>query len=67
MRIDSKTKKSVMEHIKKHNEYPATKGDIIESCNEMSDVPKEERKWIEKSLPDRTYEESNEVIRALGW
>lgn len=67
MGIDTKTKKSVIEHIKEHNDYPATKGNLVEACNGMSEFTKDQKRWFEKTLPDKKYENPNEVIKALGW
>lgn len=62
----SKTpKKEMEEHIRKHLTYPATKKALVEACNRMSDVPKADRDWFEKNLPDRTYKTADEVIKAL--
>jgi hypothetical protein len=30
--------KEIKEHIKKHADYPATKSDLMNACNMMSDV-----------------------------
>jgi hypothetical protein len=58
-------KKEVIEHIRVHADYPATKKQLIEWCNNMSDVPKEDREWFKKNLPERTYYSAEEVIKAL--
>jgi len=54
-----------LEHLQKHIVYPATKKEIIEACNTMMDVPKKEKEWFEKNLPDWTYRNADEVIRAI--
>jgi len=60
-----KISKEIREHIKKHADYPATKADIVKACNLMSDVSSEDKKWFEKTLPEGTYNNSNEVLKAL--
>lgn len=57
--------KGVLEHAKRHVEYPTTKKKILEACNKFSDVPKEEKEFFEKNLPDRTYKSPVEVFGAL--
>jgi len=57
--------KSVLEHAKKHVDYPATKKQLMEACNNFSDVPAAEKNWFAKTLPDRTYKNANEVISSL--
>ncbi len=57
--------KSVLEHAKKHVTYPASKKDLMEACNNFSDVPTAEKNWFNNNLPDRTYKSANEVVSAL--
>src|SRR3990170_6147170 len=57
--------KEVMEHLQKHIVYPTTKKEIIEACNMMSDVSKEDKERFERNLPDWNYRNSDEVIRAV--
>ncbi len=57
--------KSVLEHAKKHVTYPASKKDLMEACNNFSDVPAAEKNWFNNNLPDRTYKSANEVVSAL--
>ena len=52
-------------HITKHIEYPATKTQIIEACNNMSDISEADKAWFAKTLPDKKYNSSGEVIKAL--
>lgn len=52
-------------HIREHMEYPATKKQIIEACNRMSDVPAADRDWVEKKLPEKKFKNADEVIKAL--
>ena len=57
--------KTGLEHLKNHVEYPATKNDIVTACNNLSDVPKADKDWFEKNLPDRTYKNAEEVLTAI--
>jgi hypothetical protein len=54
----------VSEHLG-HVSYPTTKKDLIKACNKMSDVPKADKEWFERSLPDRTYGKPEEVLGTL--
>lgn len=58
-------KKVVSQHLREHIVYPANKQKIMEACNKMEDVPKEDKEWFERDLPDRTYNNADEVIDAL--
>ncbi len=57
--------KSILEHAKKHVEYPTTKKKLMEACNNFSDIPKEESEYFAKNLPEKIYKEPIDVFRAL--
>lgn len=53
-------------HLEEHIQYPATKKELMDACMEMSDVPKADKEWLAKTLPDGTYMDAGEVKMALG-
>ncbi len=59
------TKEEVKTHIKEHLEYPATKEQLIQACNNMGEVPKSDKEWFETNLPEGTYQNADEVITAV--
>lgn len=61
--------KKVITHLNEHQDFPATKQELVEACNnlEMDGVTPEDKKWFEDHLPEGTYQSSDDVIRALGW
>jgi hypothetical protein len=52
-------------HIKNHITYPASKQQVVAACNNMSDVPSEDKAWVSKSLPDQTFRAPEDVVTAL--
>lgn len=52
-------------HLQKHVVYPASKKEIIEACNNMTDVPQTDKTYFEMYLPDWNYRNSGEVIRGI--
>lgn len=54
-----------LDHLKHHVQYPGNRAAITAACSNMSDVPKEDRDWFMKSLPDGTYNGPDDVMRAL--
>lgn len=54
------------EHVREHMEYPGTKQQLVERCEEMSDVPPEEKDWFIANLPEGTYDSAEDVLAALG-
>ena len=56
---------AVLKHAKKHVKYPATKKDLVEACNNFSDVPSAEKEWVVNNLPAKTYKSASEVMEAL--
>ncbi len=59
-------KKELMDHLKNHVMYPATKRTIVEMCNNMQHVPSETRSWVEEELPEGNYKSADEVVQSLG-
>ncbi len=57
--------KTDLEHIKRHITYPANKTQVIQACNNMTDVPSADKEFVTKSLPDQTYKGPEDVVRAL--
>jgi len=56
----------VVTHLQEHiKEWPASKQDIIQSCNMISDIPEEERKWVMENLPDKIYNSPDEALMEL--
>jgi len=52
-------------HIKNHVKYPASRQQVVEACNNMSDVPSQDKDWVSKSLPEQTYRAPEDVVNAL--
>lgn len=57
---------NAMMHLKDHQKYPATKAELVESCNQLSDFSDEDKKHFMDSLPEGTYNSAEEVMKALG-
>ncbi len=56
---------SFLKHTKNDVPYPATKTQLVEACNGMSDVPAVDREYFRKKLPDGKYGKPEEVLNAL--
>lgn len=57
--------KGTIEHLKEHQEYPATKKELVAACNNLSDFSEEDKKFFTNHLTDKTYDSADEVIEAL--
>ncbi len=57
--------KTELEHIKRHINYPASKNQVIQACNNMMDVPSADKEFVTKSLPEQTFKGPEDVVRAL--
>lgn len=66
MKKEPMTKKEMIKHFQEHIDYPATKREIVKACGGMMDISNMDRKLIEKNLPDRVYNNSNEVMKVLN-
>lgn len=58
--------RDTLDHLN-HVVYPASKQDLVEACNKMSDVPESDKKWFTENLPNRVYGNASEVKEALGF
>lgn len=54
------------DHLKTHQTYPATKAELVATCNSLSDFSEEDKKEFEENLPEGNYESAEEVMKALG-
>ena len=52
-------------HLKTHVSYPANKAQIIAACRGAHEGRSADEAWIEKVLPETTYNNPNEVLAAL--
>jgi hypothetical protein len=62
-----KDMKNAIGHLKSHQTFPATRDELVKTCNELSDFSAEDKKWFEDNLPEREYKSAEEVVGALGW
>jgi len=44
--------------------YPASKAEVV---SRIKGVKADDKKWVEETLADKTYNSSDEVATALGW
>ncbi len=57
----------VKTHIRKHVKYPAQKSDVLIACKGKREAKAADMKWVEATLPDKTYDTAKDVEEALGW
>lgn len=58
--------KNAIDHLKTHQKYPATKEDLVKSCNDLQDFPEDDKKWFIETLPEGTYNSAKDVLTALA-
>mgnify|MGYP001560221565 CR=1 FL=1 len=61
-----KLTKDMVQHLRKHQEYPATKDQLVKACNNLSDFTDAEKKWFSKALRAGTYKSAGDVIKAMS-
>lgn len=64
--MDDKGRMEITTHINEHVSYPINKADFMASCGNLSHVPQDTREWVEKTLPDRTFQSADDVIHELN-
>ncbi len=52
-------------HLKTHVSYPANKAQILAACAGAHEGRSSDEAWISKVLPERTYQNPNEVLSEL--
>ena len=57
--------RSSLEHLKHHIEYPADRKQVVAACNNFSDVPKADSDWFSEKLPEGSYNNAEDVVRAI--
>jgi hypothetical protein len=55
-----------IDHLRAHQNYPATKAQLLAECTNLSDFSEEDKKEFSEKLPDQTYNSAEDVIGALG-
>ena len=57
--------KNINMHLKEHQKFPATKAELVASCNSLSDFSEADKKWFADKLPDGSYKSAGDVVKAL--
>ena len=58
--------KKVGQHLRDHQQYPASRAELLASCKGLSDFSAGEKRWFADHLPEGTYQSADEVLKALG-
>ena len=57
---------NAIDHLKNHSKFPATKAELIQECDDLSDFSDEDKNWFKQHLMDKTYKSADEVMETLG-
>ena len=52
-------------HLRDHQKYPATREELLASCNDLVDFSNGEKRWFADHLPEGTYKSAGQVLKAL--
>jgi len=58
--------KNAVKHLREHQKYPATKANLVATCNELSDFSADDKKWFESHIPEGKYNSAEDIMQALG-
>jgi len=61
-----KNTKGAMDHLTNHQTYPATKADLVATCNGLSDFSQEDKDEFAMKIPEGSYNSAQEVMKTLG-
>ena len=62
VRVD---RKKTTEHLMKHQTYPATRAELLASCNTLVDFSDAEKQWFAAHLPEGSYPSADAVLKVL--
>lgn len=70
--LDKEAQQKLREHVRMRNhvknvKYPATKEELVTAFKGFKDVKTDDKKWFEETLPAKTYDNPEEVMKGLGW
>jgi hypothetical protein len=70
--LDKDAQAKLKEHMKMRNhvkgvKYPATKEELVTAFKGFKDIKADDRKWFEETLPNKSFDNPDEVMKALGW
>lgn len=55
------------DHIVQNVRYPATKESLVTTLKGARAIKADDKQWLEKTLPSKTYDTPDDVMKALGW
>lgn len=58
-------RKKLLEHLEKHQQYPATRAELLASCKDLVDFNDAEKRWFAARLPEGTYQSAAEVMKTV--
>jgi hypothetical protein len=58
-------RQKVTDHLKQHQTYPATRAELLASCQSLVDFSDAEKQWFAAHLPAGTYKSADEVLKAV--
>ena len=58
-------RKHLLQHLKDHQDFPATRAELLASCKDLIDFTDAEKKWFADRLPEGTYNSPDEVMKAV--
>ena len=56
----------VRQHLRQHQKYPATRAELLASCNDLVDFSAGEKRWFADHLHEGTYHSADEVLKAIA-
>jgi hypothetical protein len=59
-------RQNAKDHLLKHQTYPATRAQLIASCDNLVDFTAADKKWFAESLPEGTYQSAADVMKVLA-
>ena len=65
MEMTHELRAKLEEHVGTHVEFPASCNDVVMACNNLSEFSAHEKEWFSGALPHGSFENANDIKRAL--
>jgi hypothetical protein len=63
--VTAPDRKKLLDHLENHQQYPATRAELLASCKDLVDFSDAEKRWFAARLPEGTYRSAAAVMKTV--
>jgi hypothetical protein len=65
MKATAPDRQKLLDHLEQHQQYPATRAQLLASCKDLVDFTDGEKRWFVDRLPEGNYKSAAEVMKVV--